>query len=624
MKKIWMILPALTLLFAGCTDEGISNTSSATNPSSSVSSSTSSTPSRPTFTTLTDLMDYVAGEGIDQEIASATKYERNSKAVDVSLLTTTTTITEEGHAYADDVLYVSGHQKVESVDEYFPELNETEEDDYEFLAKVIDDTLYQVTDYATGKDNDSARKDAVSAFLPGQVELITSTNVISKFVSFYEAYFASRVVAGFDDIVPTRNEYNEEIYRHAEKWNENLSGYQFENTASFTLAINASGQISEFTCEYECLGLEDGSLIGTPVESYSENFVITYGEKVESSDTLVPLNPLDYFLTDYTPTLYWYDELSSERYEVEATSFPYDCYLEAVAGNTTPEKALDTDLTVIDSSNEEVIKIITYTDGDCSVKAIGVGTSTLTVRSESGITKTIDVTVVAPAIDEILLNIPSTHMYVGETDFVILIAEPSNSLQIVALRSSDNVKISKDEEGDYFVTYLSEGPAYIEAYVEENPSMSKRFEFVIEKALTREEIIDSIYGTWTGDLPDQWYTETIEDAVTITFTKEVGSEEGTYKGTFTLNKEGTGFTFEVGKAYEFDWKIEPALGENDIETVEISISTISFSTDVFDYVYDNNHATFDANGTSAHLDLQFSDPDYWTFWLSCDLSKVTA
>lgn len=619
-KHILVLIPALTLALASCTGEGLSSSlsdSSSSSSSSSGSISSSLPDSRPSFSTVTDLMTYVAEEGAALEAQSATSYHRDSVNYALEMYgETTTTITQEGKAYANQSMESTGHQKEVYIDSEYEQFNKTEEVDFSFVATVLDEYLYQVIDYSDGQENDVARKDAVADILPGAIPTMTGTNTMTSLLSFYEVYLAPRTVSGFDDISPVRNDKNEDEYSHAVSWF--TDGYTY--SAELTLTLDSLGQVTSFDCVYLCTYL-DSTQGKITVESINENFTLTYGEKV-AAESLV-LNPLDYFLTDYEIQLVWYDGVDATHHEVEANAFPYQRYVGVVVKNPVPEKALDTDLRITASSNQEVISIEDY--GTSSViQAVGEGDTTLTVISETGIQKTIDVHVTVPEVESVSIKIHSIHKYVGENASVYVDAEPDNAIFEYTLSSSSNVRLesSYNAEGEleYTAYFLEAGEAYIEAYLKGSDTPISRYEFTIENRLSREETIENIYGTWTGALPSENDNSVmVENAVTFNFLREAGSTENSFKGNFTINSEDTGFTFEVGKAYEFEWTIDPAV-EN-YSTVSITLSTITFSTDVMEYVYDHNSVTFEPTGLTARADLQSSTS--FLFWLQADLTKVS-
>ena len=620
MKKSIFLTPILLLSLVACGGPagGGENSSSSSNSSISSdgndSSSNSSSSISPSviFDTLTSLMNYVNGDGKTLEEEGAVSYERNATYFESVLFgTDTTTIQEQGTSYNSLSFRALGQETVVHEEEDFPEYNETTKDSYEILRTVEDDTFYQVVDYGEGKERDQATRTNYSEALRPQVEEITSTNTLSVLADFYDTYIASRVVPGFDDITPDIDENGNSAYSESFIWSSSTSyGSEINHGAEIYVVLNAEGQITTFTISYEEQENYDGN--SETIASIIEQYIITYGEK-----TAYPgdgLTPSDYFLESFDIQLFWNDRVSVENFPADADNFPYGQYVEVEATNVYPAKALDTELTIVDSSNQDVIKITTYEGYAPTIQAIGAGQTTLTVRSEGGIEKTIDVTVVVPSASEISINVYLEHKYVGETTTVYVYLTPDNTLDTYTLTSSDNISLTIDEDGYYNATFLNAGEAYIEGSVVGHPEVKDRIEFVIEEKRTHEELEANLIGQWSGWLPHESTGEVIENAVTVEFSDEQ-NEDGTYKGSITFNSADTGFTFEPHKPYEFSYNA-PTFDDYDVMSVEINPFTFT-SMNGFEVTYDRNYARFEPNGVDANIRFEVSSSYIYTVDLDC-------
>ena len=85
----------------------------------------------------------------------------------------------------------------------------------------------------------------------------------------------------------------------------------------------------------------------------------------------------------------------------------------------------------------------------------------------------------------------------------------------------------------------------------------------------------------------------MKDAFTVSY-----KADGT--GTLTLNKEGTGYTFIVGKAYDFTYTFL-ANGRFQDRPVSLTRSTIVLDHGTVTWTYSNNNADFYYNGKNAEI-----------------------
>lgn len=110
------------------------------------------------------------------------------------------------------------------------------------------------------------------------------------------------------------------------------------------------------------------------------------------------------------------------------------------------EKALDTELTIISSSDNSVISIDSYD----IVKSKNIGKTILTIQSKSGIQKQLEVTVVIPSISKIEIN-SYNPFYFTDTDYNIhLNIDPDNTPYEIEVTSDKPELVTITPEDNYW------------------------------------------------------------------------------------------------------------------------------------------------------------------------------
>lgn len=246
------------------------------------------------------------------------------------------------------------------------------------------------------------------------------------------------------------------------------------------------------------------------------------------------------------------------------------------------EKALDTELTIISSSDNSVIPIDSYG----IVKSKNIGKTILTIQSKSGIQKQLEVTVVIPSISKIEIN-SYNPFYFTNTDYNIhLNIDPDNTPYEIEVTSDKPELVTITPEDDYWykLNFKEKGTYNITAKSKSNPSVSCTKEFEVQGSKkTDEEIKASVVGTWKADLMDANGINTIKDAVTVIF-----NENKT--GTLTFNSDKTGYTFELNKPYEFTYDFTTS-SYND-RPIKVTMSSIILDHGAVTWTYDKNYAEF--------------------------------
>lgn len=250
------------------------------------------------------------------------------------------------------------------------------------------------------------------------------------------------------------------------------------------------------------------------------------------------------------------------------------------------EKALDTELTIISSSDNSVISIDSYG----IVKSKNIGKTILTIQSKSGIQKQLEVTVVIPSISKIEIN-SYNPFYFTDTDYNIhLNIDPDNTPYEIEVTSDKPELVTITPEDDYWykLNFKEKGTYNITAKSKSNPTVSCTKEFEVQgPKKTDEEIKASVVGTWKADLMDANGINTIKDAVTVIF-----NEDKT--GTLTFNSDKTGYTFELNKTYEFTYDFTTS-SYND-RPIKVTMSSIILDHGAVTWTYDKNYAEFYQTG----------------------------
>lgn len=253
------------------------------------------------------------------------------------------------------------------------------------------------------------------------------------------------------------------------------------------------------------------------------------------------------------------------------------------------EKALDTELTIISSSDNSVTSIDSYD----IVKSKNIGKTILTIQSKSGIQKQLEVTVVIPSISKIEIN-SYNPFYFTDTDYNIhLNIDPDNTPYEIEVTSDKPELVTITPEDDYWykLNFKEKGTYNITAKSKSNPTVSCTKEFEVQGSKkTDEEIKASVVGTWKADLMDANGINTIKDAVTVIF-----NEDKT--GTLTFNSDKTGYTFELNKPYEFTYDFTTS-SYND-RPIKVTMSSIILDHGAVTWTYDKNYAEFYQTGEDS-------------------------
>ena len=612
MKKNLLFLTFLSLSLLGCGKPSESSpkpSSPSEVPSSGTENKTTSTsPSTSQGggldfhapTTVSSLFDYLDKTGREKENEEGVSYHRDYSSYELSLYSDRLTEkSEDGEAFSNDALFVSGKEK-KTISYDYKDDKEVEEDTYLSLKEVDNGTFYSILDYGKGKDKDKAEKTSIgNSSLTYQNK--TKLNALDSLYTFYASKVSKNVVAGVDDITPKR-EGNQISYHLTQGWEETIGDNKYKFAAVIDVFLDGKGRLASYSYdykEYQPEVDEEGNTTGnlTLLSQVKDAVTIVFGTKSAYSyssrldEGKEAVNPLDYFRRDYTPALYSWDGVGTEKKKEDALSFPVNRYVEAMAESPVPEKALDSKLTITESSNKEVISV----SSNGVVKAIGLGETTLTIVSETGIRKEVACKVISPKLTSIKAATYSSFHYKGDKETLYIYKTPDNSLdeiEVVSL-TEEIIQVVKQEDGGYSLKNIGLGEGKVEVRSKTDPSVKTSVSYTVIEKKTVEEVKKNVVGSWVGDVPSRNSSTRVKDAFTIVY-----KEDGT--GTLTLNKEGTGYTFVVGKAYDFTYTFLEK-GRYEDRPVSLTRSTIVLDHGSVTWTYSNNTADFYYSGSNAEI-----------------------
>ena len=615
MKKNLLILSLLSLSLAGCgktsqptitpSSPSVSEQPSISNkdttsvaPSVSQGSGLEFEPSK----TVTSLFSYLDKQAREVENQNGVSYHRDYYSYELGYFADNkvTEKSEDGEAFSNHALFVSGNEKKTTSYDHKDE-KDIEEDTYLSLNQMEENIYYSILDYGKGKEKDKASKTTVGNSNQATYQKKTNLNALDSLYSFYSSKISKNIIAGVDDIEP-KIENNQVSYHLAQGWEEQIGDYKYKFAAVIDLTLDNKGRLTDYSYdfqEYQPETDENGNATGKLVllSETKDQVSITFGTKRSYSYTSLKeegkeaINPLDYFRTDYTPVLYSWDGVGTEKTKEDSLSFPVNRYVEAQAESLVPEKALDSKLTITKSTNNSVVSVAP----SGVVKAIGVGETKLTIVSETGIEKEVSVKVVSPKLTSIKANTYSSYHYKGDSETLYITKTPDNSLdeiEVVSL-TKEIIEVVKDEDEYYSLHNIGLGQGIVEVRSKTDPSVKTTVSYLVEEKMTIEEVKANVVGSWVGDVSSSNNSTRVKDAFTVSY-----KADGT--GTLTLNKEGTGYTFIVGKAYDFTYTFL-ANGRFQDRPVSLTRSTIVLDHGTVTWTYSNNNADFYYNGKNAEI-----------------------
>ena len=577
------------------------------------------------FTKISELTKYINETVPALEQKNGVTFEREFiYSYEDIYATITREIKETGTSYSNDTLVIKGERTLSRdypEDDYLEDEKET--DTYDSITSLKDGVYYSVVDYKESNDNDDSYKEDYAAANESKYKENTSLSTYKNLSSYLDDYVKGKYVTNgaSDKVTSTVNTTSGNFVTTFTMTDETENEYgKYLTEASFTVNFLKDGSFAGFLFEYDeySYGYDElGNYTDETflISSITEKVTLGYGDKTEYDFS--ELDPADYFMTDFDVNVCVFDTILGESTPSDINAFPYDEYISVEATNVVPEKTIDKELEIVDSSNQEVI-----VESYGQFKAIGLGKSTLTVKSTYGLTKEIEVTVVAPDLTAISPRFTSELHFVGQDETLYIDYESENTLDKFYIKNLNEDVVNVGEIEDLVdgiacadLEFLKAGKATLEFYREKDNKLLNTITFEVVEALTDEEMKSNLIGTWYGDLENTHTGEMIKEAVKIEFIDESKAE-------LTLLSDDTGFTLDVNKPYELNYSFkENAATESRKDRMEIEFSDLTFMVADEEHIYDSNAGFYYRDGKTLLISFTISDSQQFGFTLEFDAYK---
>ena len=577
------------------------------------------------FTKISELTKYINETVPALEQKNGVTFEREFiYSYEDIYATITREIKETGTSYSNDTLVIKGERTLSRdypEDDYLEDEKET--DTYDSITSLKDGVYYSVVDYKESNDNDDSYKEDYNAENESKYKENTSLSTYKNLSSYLDDYVKGKYVTNgaSDKVASTVDTTSGNFVTTFTMTDETENEYgKYLTEASFTVNFLKNGNFAGFLFEYDeyAYGYDElGNYTDETflISSITEKVTLGYGDKTEYDFS--ELDPVDYFMTDFDVNVCVFDTILGESTPADINAFPYDEYISVEATNVAPEKTIDKDLEIVNSSNQEVIA-----ESYGQFKAIGLGKTTLTVKSTYGLTKEIEVTVVAPDLTAISPRFTSELHFVGQDETLYIDYESENTLDKFYIKNLNEDVVNVGEIEDLVdgiacadLEFLNAGKATLEFYREKDNRLLNTITFEVVEALSDEEMKSNLIGTWYGDLENTHTGEMIKEAVKIEFIDDSKAE-------LTLLSDDTGFTLDVNKPYELNYSFkENAATESRKDRMEIEFSDLKFMVADKEYIYDSNAGFYYRDGKTLLISFTISDSQQFGFTLEFDAYK---
>ena len=637
MKKRLMLLALTGFLLSGCgepsnnepinpPDENEDNDDKPDNPNIDPGDEEEAiNPDITPFTKISELTKYINETVPALEQKNGVTFEREFiYSYEDIYATITREIKETGTSYSNDTLVIKGERTLSRdypEDDYLEDEKET--DTYDSITSLKDGVFYSVVDYKESNDNDDSYKEDYNAENESKYKENTSLSTYKNLSSYLDDYVKGKYVTNgaSDKVTSTVDTTSGNFVTTFTMTNETENEYgKYLTEASFTVNFLKDGNFAGFLFEYDeyAYGYDElGNYTDETflISSITERVTLGYGDKTEYDFS--ELDPVDYFMTDFDVNVCVFDTILGESTPADINAFPYDEYISVEATNVAPEKTIDKDLEIVNSSNQEVI-----VESYGQFKAIGLGKTTLTVKSTYGLTKEIEVTVVAPDLTAISPRFTSELHFAGQDETLYIDYESENTLDKFYIKNLNEDVVNVGEIEDLVdgiacadLEFLKAGKATLEFYREKDNRLLNTITFEVVEALSDEEMKSNLIETWYGDLENTHNGEMIKEAVKIEFIDDSKAE-------LTLLSDDTGFTLDVNKPYELNYSFkENAATESRKDRMEIEFSDLKFMVADKEYIYDSNAGFYYRDGKTLLISFTISDSQQFGFTLEFDAYK---
>ena len=259
---------------------------------------------------------------------------------------------------------------------------------------------------------------------------------------------------------------------------------------------------------------------------------------------------------------------------VNLIKIPAGFYITPVATNVYPEKAIDTELLIVENSNNEAINL-----NDSGVyKSVKAGTTTLKVSSVGGIDASIELTVVEDRISSIDFSIYSSHYYVGQSYTIYPRFEPENAIDEIeySVDRTYLAEITIDDRGYAYLVCKKSGEINVTLTSKKNPSATITKTLNITEKLGIDQLKNILVTT-------DWM------------------EKNSNNQTLLFNDDGTGTFSDSVHIYAINWSFSETINSN---------GDLSIIVEPFDY-FDILSCTLSADGTT--IEFRISNSELWSY-----------
>lgn len=558
MKKLLLTLPFSMLVLASCAGHGTSSTSSSTSSNSTTSSSSSSVVSSTTSTsssvasstttsssTSTSSSTDVSSSTVSSSSSTTSSSSSSSISSSSSSSTTTSSSSTSSSSEPDLVLPTTVDELKEFVSTTSAALSKAHEASYTFNQTLV--SGYKLAYNAQKKVVSSNGSVLASNHISesgtftkydggdsGDNFTLSQTYDFKTYNGLYNGENISLTVSNTEGVTGYINDYASKLEKSTYSIDKTMVTKTISLTKSYFYFLT---EMSEPTVDSD--GSFSYTLTGaiTPSDGYSDKYSyalslsftsvgflkevrfnsLAYGFNWEtneyndyvknSEDTVIvanysetltseienDLNPGDYLTT--SADLYLYDSSSYYEEELDISHVKVGTSIDVKARSFAPSTSLDTKFEIVSSSNTAVVD-----EKYDSWKAVGVGTTDLTIRTDLGYKQVITVTTYVPAVESISLG-RIDELSVGETATLYINTTPNDAVGTFTVTTNVEgiVSISEGYTSTSFrITALKAGIVTITVTCNENTSLTAETSIEVKNKMTDEEITAALVNkTWT-------------------------------------------------------------------------------------------------------------------------------
>lgn len=407
-------------------------------------------------------------EGSETSTASFTQVTESSYTTDTQITTY-----KENLTMYEGFSYTTGSKTI-----LWKKSENTTTKAYTKYRGIVDNYFYLIVDYEDGKDNDSAVK-----------YLITDrSNPSDDEISSSEVEFNESIIASYYALTYLNTAFNYVSQNKEISYVENI-----DNTLTFSTSYSyqSSDEYGSYIYKVNIditIDKEDGFLkkvnqVLTQVNASDENdvaniitdtYIVNRGSK--SSESITYEDPRNYWMSDYEIGFRYADPNKMGSYiDCDISKLPMNTYVYPYAKTCIPEIALDTELKSVISSDSNIISVSSTYFLTGSTK----GSATVHVISESGISKSIDVTVGSADITSIKISLYKgsidyrSNIFIGDELEIQYSIKPNGTLDDIVFSSTDpSVGDVEIKNGVPYFVAKSAGTVSITASVKGNSSVN--------------------------------------------------------------------------------------------------------------------------------------------------------